>query len=146
MPLKDVELDVATVLQAASIGSMSASPPTLYAGPFPNTAPDAMVAVAELSDPGEDLEQLGGGGRLALVHELTVQVRGPRSLFAPAKAKAVAAWEALREVTPADYVWWRPTGKPVNLGQDDMGRWRFSFTLRVEYRATATAGTVTPDS
>lgn len=144
MPLKDVQQDVVDVLEAAGVGSTSANPPTLYRGPHP-PEPDAMVAVVELSDTGEDEEHLGGRGRMTLVHELTVQVRGPRNLYLPAEEKAVEAWEALREVTPAGYTWWRPTGKPVNMGQDDIGRWQFSFTLRVEYRATVGPGTVTPD-
>jgi len=143
--LKDVKHDVVDVLEAADVGSTSSTPPTLYRGPFPATAPDAMVAVVELSDPGEDEEHLGGAGRMTLVHELTIQVRGPKHQFLPAEEKAVAAWEVLREVTPAGYTWWRPTGKPVNLGQDASGRWQFSFTLRVEYRATTGPGTVTPD-
>ncbi len=146
MPLKDVKQDVVDVLEAAGVGSTSSSPPTLYRGPYPAGAPDAMVAVVELSDTGDDVEHLGGAGRLTLVHEPTIQVRGPRNQYSPAEEKAVAAWEALREVTPSGYTWWRPTGKPVPLGQDDMGRWQFSFTLRVEYRATVAPGSVTPDS
>ena len=146
MPLKDVKQDVVEALEAAGVGSTSANPPTLYRGPFPSSAPDAMAAVVELSDPGEDEEHLGGGGRLTLVHELTVQVRGPRHQFLPAEEKAVAAWEALRKAAPAGYTQWRPTGKPVALRQDDMGRWLFSLTLRVEYRARVAAGGVTPDA
>jgi hypothetical protein len=143
MPLKDVKQDAVDVLEEADVGSTSSTPPTLYRGPFPAGAPDAMVAVAELSDPGEDVEYLGRG-RETLVHELTVQVRGPRSQLLPAEEKAVAAWEANKATTPAGYTSWRPTGKPVNLGQDELGRWQFSFTLRVEYGAATSPGSVTP--
>jgi hypothetical protein len=143
--LKDAKGDLVSILEAASVGSTSSSPPTLYRGPMPVAAPDACVAVVELSDPGEDEEHLGGKGRMTLVHEVTVQVRGPRNVFIPAEEKAVAAWEALRESTPEGYSWVRPTGKPVHLGPDDMGRAQFSFAVRVEYRATTSPGMVTPD-
>lgn len=145
MSLKDVKQDVVDVLEAAGVGSTTSTPPTLYRGPFPASAPDAMVAVVELSDPGEDVEYLGRGREL-LVHELTVQVRGPRHDFAAAEEKAVAAWQANKATTPAGYRSWRPKGKPVALEQDDVGRWQFSFTLRVEYGATTAPGSVTPDS
>ncbi|HYI01361.1 hypothetical protein [Hyalangium sp.] len=146
MPLKDVKQALVDVLEAAEVGSTESTPPTLYRGPMPAGAPDACVSVVELSDPGEDEELLGGAGRMRLVHELTVQVRGPRNVFLAAEAKAVAAWDACWENTPEGYVWVRPTGKPVHLGPDDMGRALFSFTVRVEYRATTEPGSVTPDS
>jgi hypothetical protein len=145
MPLKDVKQDVVDVLEAASVGSTSTNPPTLYRGPYPASAPDAMVAVVELGDSGEDVEYLGRN-RHVLVHEITVQVRGPRNNFAAAEEKATAAWEANVATTPAGYVRWRPESKPVHLGPDEMGRHRFTFTLRVEYGATASPGSLTPDA
>jgi hypothetical protein len=144
MPLKDVKQDAVDLLEEAGVGSTSNTPPTLYRGPFPPSAPDAMVAVTELSDPGEDVEYLGRG-RQVLEHELTVQVRGPRNNFAAAETTAIAAWEANTATTPAGYTSWRPKGKPVHLGPDEMGRHRFSFALQVKYGVASSPGSVTPD-
>jgi hypothetical protein len=146
MALKDCEMDVAELLEEAGVGSTSTTPPTLYAGPFPSTGPDALVNVQDVGA-GEGAEQLlGGGGRVALAPEVTVRVRGVRHQYAEARTAAFAAWQALWEARPEGYVRMVPLGSgPGYVGPDEVGRHRFSFTVRCEYRATGAAGTVTPD-
>lgn len=147
MSLRDAAEDVAAVLEAASVGSTTATPPTLYTAPFPSAGPDVLVSVVDFGT-GEDVELfLGGAGRAALAPEVTVRVRGERSRYQEARTLATMAWEALWYAEVTGYVRIVPQGAgPTYLGPDPSGRHQFSFTVRCEYRATTSAGTVTPDA
>ena len=105
MSLRDVELDVAVLLEAAGLGSLSGPVPTLYPGPFPETAPDAMVACRKSG--GETPEPYLGNTGLHLHREtVTVLVRGtaePGS-YTDSGNQARAAWSALFELYPGEYV------------------------------------------
>jgi hypothetical protein len=150
MSLRDEEVDVVAVLEEVGLGSTTSTPPTLYAGPIPGTAPDELFSVQNLGG-GENAEQLlGGGGRVAMVPEVTVRHRGAREgtpgAYANARAAAAQAWEALWARYPEGYVRWVPQGTgPTYLGVDPEGRHLHSFTVLCEHRATTSTGVVTPD-
>ncbi|WP_224364224.1 minor capsid protein [Hyalangium versicolor] len=135
MPLRDVELDVATLLEAAGLGSMSSNPPTLYAGPFPASAPEILISC--LSSGGETPEDyLAGTSRAYFRPEVTVRVRGPREKYRATLQRALDAWEALYGVQTPEYVLVKAQGAgPAYLGPDENGRHRFSFTVQLAYTA-----------
>lgn len=147
MALRDVELEVAKLLEAAGLGSMSSNPPTLYAGPFPAGSPDVVLSVVDFGS-GENAEpHLGGAGRVSLTAEVTVRVRGEKHRYAEARGKALEAWAACWEGRPASSLHVVPSGSgPTYLGPDPSGRHQFSFTVRVRYRASSSAGSLTPDT
>jgi hypothetical protein len=147
MSLRDAAGDLVAVLAAADVGSTSSSPPTLYSAPFPATGPDVLVSVVDFGA-GEDAQvHLGGAGRLTLAPEVTVRVRGERHRYAEARDMASAAWVACWYPEVDGYVRAVPSGNgPAYLGPDPTGRHQFSFTVRMEYRATAPAQSVTPDA
>jgi hypothetical protein len=146
MALRDCAADLVAVLEAAGVGSTSATPPTLYSAPFPASGPEVLVSVVDFGG-GEDAEShLGGSGRVSLTPEVTVRVRGPRHQYLEARDKAAAAWAACWYHAVGGYVRAVPSGNgPTYLGPDASGRHQFSFTVRMEYRATTAAGSVTPD-
>ena len=73
--LRDVELDLAGIIEAASLGvSMNANQPSLYAGPFPSSAPQTMIAVRFAG--GDDSEDFITTGNALFSPEAQVQVRG----------------------------------------------------------------------
>lgn len=146
MALRDCAADLVAVLEAAGVGSTTSTPPTLYSAPFPAGGPEVLVSVVDFG-PGEDAEVfLGGGERAALAPEVTVRVRGERHRYKEARDKAVAAWVASWYPVVAGYVRVVPQGNgPTYLGPDPSGRHQLSFTVRMEYRATAPSQSVTPD-
>lgn len=133
--LKDVELDVARLLEAAGLGSLADGLPTLYAGPYPAGAPDAFMACR--ASGGEAPERyLAGTGRALHQETVTVLVRGERGPngYLEGRTRAHAAWEALFESFPEGYVQVVAEGAgPMWLGEDDEGRPRWSFTTRTAY-------------
>lgn len=137
MALRDVELDVAQLLEAAGLGSMATSPPTLYAGYFPADKPEQLVAVRDTG--GDDPEEhLGTGG--AIFHpEVQVLVRaGTRTA---ARELAVASYEALRLKRTDAYALIRPAGSgPLSSGKDANGRHVFTFNVELEYAAASAPG------
>jgi hypothetical protein len=113
---------------------------------MPVDGPDELVNVQDLGSGEDALPFLGGGGRIALAPEVTIRVRGPRRQYLAAREQAVAAWVACWEARPVGYVRVVPEGSgPTYLGPDEEERHRFSFTVRMEYRATTGPGMVTPD-
>lgn len=147
MGLRDAEADLVAVLEAAGAGSTSSTPPTLFSSPFPADSRDTSCSVVDFGA-GEDVEpHLGGASRATVVPEVTVRVRGERSQFKQARELAQAAWEACWYPEVAGYVRVVPQGSgPTYLGPDPNGRHQFSFTVTMEYRATAPSQSVTPDS
>lgn len=135
MAPRDVELDVATLLQAAGHGSLSGNPPTLYAGPFPATAPDAMIAC--LASGGEQpAKYLGGDGTAVYRPKVTVLVRGARGAgsYANARQRSCNAWQSLYEAQRSTYLQFlMQEPQPNFLGRDENGRPQFSFTVQLEY-------------
>ncbi|ATB41141.1 hypothetical protein CYFUS_006603 [Cystobacter fuscus] len=133
--LKDVELDVARLLEAAGLGSLADSLPTLYAGPYSPGAPDAFIA-CRLSASEKPEKYLANAG-MAL-HRCTVTVlvcgeRGPDG-YSEGSARARAAWEALYDAHPEGYVRVDvEDGGPTFLGEDEEGRPRWSLTVEAEY-------------
>lgn len=147
MSLRDAAADLVAVLEAAGVGSTSSTPPTLYSAPFPSEAKDVLVSVVDFGS-GEDAEpHLGGAARLSLVPEVTVRVRGQPHRYAEARDKAAEVWIACWYPEVAGYVRVVSAGNgPTYLGPDPSGRHQFSFTVRMEYRATAPAQSVSPDT
>lgn len=133
--LKDVELDVARLLEAAGLGSLADGLPTLYAGPYPPGAPDTFMACR--ASGGEPPERYLAGTGAALHQEtVTVLVRGERgpSGYLDSRARAHAAWEALFEARPQGYVRVAVDGAgPTWLDEDDEGRPQWSFTASAWY-------------
>ncbi|NRD61713.1 hypothetical protein HRD49_08090 [Corallococcus exiguus] len=128
--LKDVELHVAQVLDAAALGvSRTLSPPSLYTGPMPMPAPPLAVAVREVS--GDAPEDYMGTGRSYLQREVHVLVRGRDYLEAQALARG--CWRALHLVAVAGYVSCRAEGLPSYLGEGDNHRHRFVFTVTLAH-------------
>jgi len=133
--LRDVELDVAQLLEAAGLGTLADGLPTLYAGPFPAQAPDSFLAVREsTSEPPEKYLAASGTARhRASVAVLVRQARGPNA-YAEGRERARAAWEALYDRHPEGYVHVDALdGGPTFLGEDDDGRPQWSFNVGVEY-------------
>ncbi|MFL5344359.1 MAG: hypothetical protein ACJ8AT_06185 [Hyalangium sp.] len=147
MALRDAAADLLAALESAGVGSTSSSPPTLYSAPLPAGGPEALVSVVDFGAAEDAEPRLGGAGRTSLSPEVTVRVRGERHAFAAAQALAQAAWAACWYPAVEGYVRVVPSGSgPSYLGPDPSGRHQFSFTVRMEYRATAAAGGVTPDT
>ncbi len=129
MPLRDVELALATVLQSAGHGSMEATPPTLYAGPFPSTSPDDIVAVRTAQGDGVR-DYLGGGGLVPA--EVQVLVRG--RVREATRVRAAACWAALHQASVAGYAMVRAGGAgPTEMPRDGNGRFVFVFTVVAHY-------------
>lgn len=133
MTPRDVELELAQLLEAAGLGvSMTASPPTLYAGRFPVTGPDRLVCVRHTGGVGE--VYLGGGGLLE--PDVQVVVRGEREAYTETRALAVATWTALHLARAPGYVSVQCEGAgPVQQPPDEKGRPRFSFNLVARHNA-----------
>ena len=133
--LKDEELDVARLLEAAGLGSLADGLPTLYAGPFPATAPDAFVACRlATSEPPE--KYLAGAGTALHRCTVTVLVRGARgpNAYVDSRERARAAWEALYDRHPAGYVHVDSgEGAPTFLGEDGEQRPQWSLSVSVVY-------------
>ncbi|RKH64119.1 phage tail terminator protein [Corallococcus aberystwythensis] len=130
--LRDVELHVAQVLDAAALGvSRTATPPSLYTGPMPAAAPPQAVAVREV--PGDAPEDYLGTGRSYLQPDVQVLVRGLTYLEAQALARR--CWSALHLAAAPGYVSCRAQGQPAYLGEDGNHRHRFVFTVTLAYTA-----------
>ncbi|MBZ4371481.1 minor capsid protein [Corallococcus sp. AS-1-6] len=130
--LTDVELHVAQVLDAAALGvSRTATPPSLYMGPMPLSAPPLAVAVREV--PGDAPEDYMGTGRSYLQRDVQVLVRGRDYLEAQALARE--CWRTLHLVAVSGYVSCRAQGLPSYLGEGDNHRHRFVFTVTLAYAA-----------
>ncbi|MBN9687124.1 MULTISPECIES: minor capsid protein [unclassified Corallococcus] len=128
--LRDVELHVAEVLDAAGLGiSRTSSPPTLYRGPWPGSAPARMVAVREVS--GDGPEDYMGTGRSYLQPD--VQVLARALTYADAQALARRCWSVLHLAAVPGYVSCRCEGAPAYMGPDDKQWHRFSFTVTLAY-------------
>ncbi len=140
MSLRDCELDVAKLLEAAGLGTLADGAPTLFAGPFPASVPDAFIACRQSSSPKPE-KYLGNVARAYLRPTVTVLVRGasgPDS-YTESGARARAAWAALYSRTDVPgYVWIDPEeGEPTYLGEDEQHRPRWSFTVTCEYELAA---------
>jgi hypothetical protein len=142
--LRDVELDIATLLQAAGLGlSMSANPPTLYAGPFPESAPDLMVAVRFAGGP--ESEDYIVRGQSLFSPEAQVLVRGTPGKYDEARALALQVFEALHLPSQSGYLTIKPEGAgPAYLGVDENHRHRFQVDVAAVYVAASTAGGFVP--
>lgn len=135
--LRDFELDVATRLEAAGAGSMAASPPTLYAGAFPEDGPATLVAVRDAG--GGDSEDYLGTTTALLRPEAQVLVRAPQR--EDARQLAVRCWEALYLPSLTGYARLKPEGSgPVSQGQDANGRAVYTFNVGGLYETTRPAG------
>ncbi|MFY0577979.1 minor capsid protein [Cystobacter fuscus] len=136
MALRDVELDIALVLEAAGLGlSMADVEPTLYAGPIPEAAPDRLVAVRGLS--GGEPEDYLGNVTAIYRPEVQVIIRGNRNGYRDTLALASACFELLRNIRPSGYIRIDvESSQPEYMGADDLDRHRFIFTVNTEYRAT----------
>ncbi|HEX5750021.1 MAG TPA: hypothetical protein VFZ09_27575 [Archangium sp.] len=146
MSLRDVELDVALLLEAAGLGSTSANPPTLYPGPYPATAPDAFIACRH-SGAEKPEKYLANTGLAYHRESVTVMVRGTREpgSYVTDGARARAAWSALYDLHPSEYVLVDPEdGGPTYLGDDEEHRPRWSFTVGLEYLSATAPGVVVP--
>lgn len=146
MSLRDVELDVTLLLEAAGLGSTSSNPPTLFAGPFPASAPDALIACRHSG--AEKPEKYLANTGLALHREtVTVLVRGTRKpgSYVTDGARARTAWSALFDLHPDEYELVDPEdGAPRYLGEDEEQRPRWSFTVELEYLSATAPGVVVP--
>ncbi|CAM4166030.1 hypothetical protein G4177_06115 [Corallococcus sp. ZKHCc1 1396] len=128
--LKDVELHVARVLEDAGLGvSQTATPPSLYMGPWPVSAPPLMVAVREVS--GDAPEDYMGTGRSYLQPDVQVVARG--RTYADAQALARRCWSALHLASVPGYSSCRAQGAPAYMGPDGNDKHRFAFTVTLAY-------------
>lgn len=146
MSLRDTELDVALLLEAAGLGSTTSNPPSLYAGPIPAGAPDAMIACLDAG--GDQPEKYLANTGLSLHRDsLQVLVRGSP---APGSDKdtgdrARDAWAALYDLHLDEYIRIDPTeGRPTRQAPDEEGRPRWSFTVELEYLSASAPGVVVP--
>lgn len=147
MSLRDCELDVARLLEAAGLGSLADGLPTLYAGPYSEASPDALIACRQSS--AERPEKYLGAVGLALHRPtVTVLVRGARGLanYTESGERARAAWAALYDRTDiAEYIRIDcEDGAPTYLGEDEEQRPRWSFTVTCEYVTASAGGVVVP--
>ncbi|MFP2897567.1 minor capsid protein [Corallococcus sp. 4LFB] len=130
--LRDVELAVAEVLAAADLGvSRTSSPPSLYRGPWPASAPAQVVAVREVQ--GDAPEDYVGAGRSYLQPDVQVLVRA--LTYADAQALARRCWSVLHLAAVPGYVSCRAQGQPAYLGEDGKQQHRFAFTVTLGYAA-----------
>lgn len=128
--LRDVEEAVAQALEAAALGvSQTASPPSLYMGPWPASAPPLMVAVREVT--GDAPEDYMGTGKSYLQPDVQVLVRG--RTYREAHALAGRCWSTLHLATVPGYVSCRAQGMPAYIGQDGNDKYRFVFTITLGY-------------
>ena len=135
MSLRDVQMDVVLLLEAAGLGSTTSNPPTLFAGQYPASAPDAFMA-ARYSGGTAPARYLANTGQAYYTPTVTVLVRGEPHAHEATRQRAVAAWEALQGARPAGYVQVEPEDAgPNELVEDESSRPRFSFTVRLEYAA-----------
>lgn len=146
MSLRDCELDTAKLLEAAGLGSLADGEPNLFAGPFPTSAPDRMIACRRSG--AEPPEPYISNTRLHIHREtVTVLVRGtaePGS-YTDSGNLARAAWSALFEVRPPEYIRvLAEDGGPTYLGSDDAQRPQWSFTIGLEYLSASAPGVVVP--
>lgn len=140
MSLRDCELDVAKLLEAAGLGSLADGAPTLFAGPFPANAPDALIA-CRLSGSEPPVKYVGGVGQAYHRERVTVLVRGTREpgSYTESGTRARAAWAALYDLQPDGYVRVDlEDGAPIYNGPDEEDRPRWSFTVGLEYVSSAT--------
>jgi hypothetical protein len=132
---RDEELDVARLLEAAGLGSLADGLPTLYAGPFPVTAPDSFIACRLATYEGAE-KYLAGVGTALHRCTVTVLVRGARgpSSYLESRECARAAWEALYDKHPEGYVHVDSgDGAPTFLGEDGEQRPQWSLSVSVVY-------------
>jgi hypothetical protein len=134
--MRDVERDCALLLEAAGLGSTTSNPPSIYAGPFPATAPEAFIACRADGSGGAPEVFLGGTGERLHTRGVKVQVRGEREPagYLAAKERAEAAHEALTDAYPVGYVRVMVVDAgPAYVGTDDQGRHLFSFNSEWTY-------------
>nr|WP_239578556.1 hypothetical protein [Archangium primigenium] len=121
------------------MGSLADGSPTLYAGPFPASAPDSFIACRESTaeQPEKYLARAGTALHRGLVTVLVRQARGPNA-YVEGRTRAQAAWEALFDRHPEGYVHVDARdGAPTFLGEDEDGRPRWSLTVDVQYLSRA---------
>jgi hypothetical protein len=134
--LRDTELDVAKLLEAAGLGSLADGSPTLFAGPYPTSAPDAFISCRQTdADPPE--KYLGNVPLRRHRETVTVLVRGGREpgAYSASRSRALAAWQALAErydVPGYDSIDCQE-GAPNYLGEDEEQRPQWSFSVSCEY-------------
>ncbi|MCY1080296.1 hypothetical protein [Archangium lansingense] len=146
MSLRDCELDVATLLQAAGVGSLAGPTPTLYAGPYPASAPDAMTSCRH-SGAEKPEKYLANTGLAKHTESVTVLVRGTRepNAYTESGTRARAAWSALYDLHPPEYETVDlEDGGPTYLRDDEEQRPLWSFTVGLEYLSATAPGVVVP--
>ena len=134
--LKDVELNVARLLEAAGLGSLANGAPPFFPGPFPEGAVDAFMACRLATGgeaPGKYLANAGTSLHRVVVTVLVRDARGPGGYLA-GFARARAAWEAMYDTYPEGYVHMvAQDGGPTYIGEDEDGRPRWTFTVEAVY-------------
>lgn len=146
MSLRDTELDVALILQEAGLGSLEDGQPDLFAGPFPSSAPDALVCCRR-TDADKPEKYLGAVGLRLHRERVRVLVRGGSGpdAYKESGDRARAAWSALFEFYPDEYVQVDPDdGGPSYDGVDDERRPLWSFAVGLEYVSATAGGVVVP--
>ncbi|RJS19561.1 hypothetical protein DRW03_21250 [Corallococcus sp. H22C18031201] len=132
--LRDHELHVAQVLEAAGLGvSMTSSPPSLYVGRFAEPARVQYVAVREVS--GEAPLDYIGTGRSWLAPDVQVYVRGEPRKYHEAQALARRCWSVLHQAQVPGYSSCLAQGLPMYMGPDGAEGHRFAFTVTLGYAA-----------
>ncbi|MBJ6762806.1 hypothetical protein JGU66_18740 [Myxococcaceae bacterium JPH2] len=132
--LRDVELHVAQVLDAAGLGlSMSSKPPSLYVGRFPEQARHALVVVREVA--GDAPLDYLGTGRSWLAPDVQVYVRGEPRQYQAAQALARRCWSVLHRAQVPGYSSCLAQGMPSYMGPDGAEAHRFAFTVTLGYAA-----------
>lgn len=126
MPLLD---ELATHLQTAGVGQVST---TLFKGMIPLAGPDALVALIEV--PGMPPVHSHDEQRYEQP-VIQVVVRGAQHAYAPARATADHAWNALDGVANAVlsgtvYLWIAALQSPFFLRQDELNRPYIVFSIR----------------
>ncbi|MET0404224.1 MAG: hypothetical protein ABW123_17560 [Cystobacter sp.] len=138
--LKDVELDVARLLEAAGLGSLADGLPTLYAGPYPAGAPDAFIScrLSSSEKPEKYLANTGTAMHRCTVTVLVRATRGPDD-YIKGTARARAVWGVLYDAPPEGYVHVEPEdGGPTYLGEDEEGRPQWLLTICLLFHSSGT--------
>lgn len=132
--LRDVELELAGVLNTAGLTGVSFGAGNLFAGPM-NT--DAGLAIAVRESSGET-EMFIADAHGLLSTTVQVLVRGTEGSYQTTRQLAIAAWEALWLPAGgvAGYVVVRSQGTgPVSLGPNPNGEFVFVFDVVATYEA-----------
>lgn len=109
----------------------------LFEGPMPES-PDNCIAVAHYDSPALNDRVMGGSLANNIgVSIVMVQVMARNTSKTTAQSKAQGYFNLLDNLGPVTltgrlYHSVEGEGEPFNLGQDQNGRWRYAFNVRVE--------------